>query len=123
MDPKGKWRDYVQKLGHSEVMIKNYIKEFRTYKKKLQAQKHENPRSPELKKLFAQNPNFHLDRIENERIKIKFCEAKIKYYKELTINGENLNNQTMLFELNQECQKLMKTHSDILNWTRKIGNE
>ena len=116
MDTKDKWRLYVERLGSAENAIKRFIKEFRLFKRKVFSQKHENECPDNCTQLFDTTPNFHLNRIHGERKKIEFCKLKIKYYKELEVNGETVNNQNMLFDINMKCKLLMKKYPTILNW-------
>ena len=116
MDAKNKWKLYVERLGVSENAIKRYIKDFRLFKRKVFSQKHENLCPEACTELFDTTPNFHLNRIHNERIKIQFCKLKIQYYRELELNGETIGNQNLLFDVNMKCKNLMKKHPLALTW-------
>ena len=110
-----KWRFYVKCLGSSEEKLKDSINEWRKFKKVVIKQKYENEIKPSDLEWLNTRPTYFLDKINDEKIKIKFCKKKIDYYREIHVNGTNHENEQKLLELNNELGSMMAKHADILN--------
>ena len=105
-----KWRFYVEKLGSAEEKLRGSIVDWRKYKKAISRQKYEE-RVPDLRyQMFNFTPNEMIFQINKAKIQTEFYRIKIDYYKELEQNGETLQNQAKLRQLNTKAAQYMASY-------------
>ena len=115
MSALSKWQEYVDRYGRLENKIRQDIAKWRNFKKSVNKQKYEN-RIPDSKyDLLSRSPAHYLQNIEDSQIQLKFCELKIKFYKEIVKNGQTLSNLQTRNKLQQQIAVMLDQHEHILN--------
>ena len=111
-----KWQEYISRLGTCENQIRLAIRDFREYKKLVFKHRYENERSPYLRRIFQENPNEILDRIDRLKRKIQFCKLKINYYRIICTDGETFDNRVELLNIQTKCNKLLNQFEYLQKW-------
>ena len=115
MSALNKWEAYVERYGRAEADIRQHIAKWRSFKKFVSKQRYENSVPQSRNELFSHSPFFYLDNIRDAKIRLKYCELKIKYYKEIELNGETVANHKLRNNLLRQLAQMLQENEEVLS--------
>ena len=110
-----KWKEYVERLGRAENQVKKAINEWRNYKTFIQKQRYEAAVAEKNLQYLDVTPRELLERIKEAKIKVKFCELKIQYYREIETKGVTMKNKKLRESLNAKAAAIVHDYHDLIS--------
>ena len=110
-----KWQEYVEKLGRAENQLRTAINEWRRFKNFVTKQRYENTIPKKFEPYADLKPRDLLTAIDEAKIKVKFCEIKIEYYRELEKKGATVANREKRRGLEAKAAMIVKNHLNVVN--------
>ena len=97
-----------------EQKLKNHIAKWRAFKRAVNKQKYEQSIPENRLELFTHSPCYYLDRIHDTKIKLKYCELKISYYREIETVGATIKNHKLRKNIERKMDDMLENHYNLL---------